>query len=226
MKLLSVALLFAINSQVVAAEPPTDNRLGRAMDAINQGRPADAVELAGAVADDFQRAHPRSNTHCVYSATSLSQALLYSAISTKAGCKDSEMVTGDFARAYFVKGFALFNLGRFDDAIQAYSQAIALSPLTPPFWMERAEGYKSLRQWDKAFKDFEAAAGNAEVGDLDDPAAKSLDLARAYRGMAFVKVEQNDLKAARTYLDKALAAKPDDARTKADIADLEQRERR
>lgn len=92
--------------------------------------------------------------------------------------------------------------------------------------MERAEGYKSLRQWDKAFKDFESAAGNAEIGDLDDQAAKASDLARAYRGMAFAKVEQNDLKAARTYLEKALAAKPGDPRTKSDMADLEQRERR
>jgi tetratricopeptide (TPR) repeat protein len=226
MKLLPLAVLFALNSQIVAAEAPTDNRLSQAMDAIKQGRPADAVKLAGAVSDDFQRAHPRSNTHCVYSATSLSQSLLYAAISTKAGCKDSEVVTGDFAEAYFAKGFALYDLGRFDEAIKAYDEAIALAPLTPRFWLERAEGYKSLRQWDKAFKDFESAAGNAQIGDLDDQVAKASDLARAYRGMAFAKVEQNDLKAARTYLEKALKAKPDDPRTKSDFADLEQRERR
>ena len=204
----------------------SDGRLGQARDAIQQGRPADAVKLASAVVEDFERNHPRSKTHCVYSSSSLSQALMYSAISTKAGCKDSVVVDGDFAEAYFAKGFALFDLGRFDDAIRAYDEAITLAPLTPRYWMERAEGYKSLRQWDRALKDFEAAAGNAALGDMDDEAAKADDLARAYRGIGFVKVEQGDLKSARNYLEKALAAKPDDARTKADMADLEQRERR
>ena len=226
MRPILTALALASCSQFVAAEAAVDTRLGEARDAIQQGRPGEAVKLAGAVAEDFERINPRSKTHCVYSSSSLSLSLIYSALSTKAGCKDSVVVDGDFAEAYFAKGFALFDLGQFDDSIKAYGEAITLSPMVPRYWMERAEAYKKQRRWDKALKDYEAAASNAVLGDMDDEVAKADDLARAYRGTAFVKVEQNELKSARKYLEKAIAAKPGDERTKADLADLEQRERR
>lgn len=219
-------LLLAAAAQASSVPDKDDARLDQAYAAIKAGRPADALALASAVADDFEGIVHRSQDHCVFSTNSLAQGLIYSTLTSKMKCKDSVVVSGDFSQAYFVKGFALYDLDRMDDAIKAYGQAIALSPLDPHFWLERAETYKSLHRWDKAFSDFETASNDAALGDLDDESVKAEDLARGYRGMAFVKIEQGDLRAARSFLEKAKAAKPGDPRTAADLEDLQNREKR
>src|SRR5215204_2887023 len=142
MPLLLLMFLLGAQSQISPSATNSDPRLDQAFAALEQRRPAEAVKLASELAADLERAHPRSKARCIFSSDDLGRALIYSVTATKMGCKSSVVIGSDFAEAYFVKGFGLYELGKMDEAIRAFSSAIELSPMAPQYWLERAECHK------------------------------------------------------------------------------------
>src|SRR5262249_25277754 len=58
-----------------------------------------------------------------------------------------------FIDAWYGRGFAYGKLGRHDEAVADYTQAIELDPEFAPAWCSRGHAHAALKQWDKAIAD-------------------------------------------------------------------------
>lgn len=202
-----------MNAEPVAA----DRRVDQAVDAIKAGKPADALPLLDAVIADFEKANPPDPKVMKFSARTMTQSLMYAMIPATQK-KNGVVVDGNWATAYFLKGFALIDLNRPDEALPNFDRAIALSPMDSQFLGERGEWYKSHKQWDKAYADFESAHDFAGLSDDD---AKVGNDGRALRGMGFVLIEQGKLKEAKKMFKDALKLNPNDQGAKHELAYIE-----
>lgn len=213
--LLSLALLAADPTAQTVANPPTatpappeakkdDDRIDRAAMLMKEGKHADAIDILDGMIAEFEKAHPANSETMVFSASNLVQTIYYSGI-TAALKKNGVVVDGNWALAYFLKGFALIDLNRSDEALPYLDKAVALSPSDSQFLAERGEWYKSHKQWDKAFADFKAAA---DASGFSDESVKEKDKARALRGMGFVRIELGDLNEAEKLFHESLKLTP------------------
>lgn len=116
--------------------------------------------------------------------------------------------------AYFVKGFALVDLGRADDAKPYFDKAIALAPMNAQYLAERGEWYKSRKDWAHAYEDYESASSAAE---FSPDGRKNAEKARALRGLGFVRIEQGELKEAERLYKESLRYQPDNAGARSEL---------
>lgn len=201
-------------STTMSTEPVApDTRMDQAGNAIRTGKPADALPLLDAVIADFEKANPPDPNVMKFSASNIEQALMYSTIPA-AQKKNGMVVDGNWATAYFLKGFALIDLKRGDEALPYFDRAIALSPMDSQFLGERGEWYKSRKQWDKAYADFKSARDFAGFSGDD---MKARNEGRALRGMGFVLIEQGKLKDAKKMFKEALKLNPNDEGAKGEL---------
>jgi tetratricopeptide (TPR) repeat protein len=184
-----------------------DDRVDRAFALMKEGNQTAAITILDKKIADFEKAHPACSDTLVFSASNLTQTLYYSGISA-ALKKNGVVLDGDWALAYFLKGFALIDLKRADDALPYLDRAVALSPGDAQFIAERGEWYKSHKQWDKAFSDFKAAV---DASNFSDDSTKARHKARGLRGMAYVRIEQNNLNEAERLYKESLKLEPNNA---------------
>jgi tetratricopeptide (TPR) repeat protein len=190
-----------------------DARLTQAADLIAKGQPAGTLALAEQVIAEHEQKF-RSNDRTIhFSARSLGEGLIYATLAGAAK-KNGVVLNGDWALAYFLKGFALIDLNRSDEAIKWLDKAVALAPMNTQVLAERAEWYKSRRDWKKAYREFESARSAAGFTDED---SKVFEEGRAIRGMAFVRIEQNKLDEAERLLGEALKLDPSDKRAREEL---------
>jgi len=191
----------------------TDARLNRASELIAKRQPAAAIPLVDQVIADFESKY-RSNSRTIYySARSLEEGFVYSTLAGMAG-RNGVVLNGDWATAYFLKGFALVDLNRSDEAIRWFDKAAILAPMNAQLLAERAEWYRNRRDWKKAYKEFESARSAAGFAADEDKASEE---GRAIRGMAFVRIEQGKLDDAERLLGEALKLDPADKRAREEL---------
>lgn len=154
-------------------------------------------------------------------------------LGTVAGAGEGENATQQKATEWFEKGIKHYRSGEYDEAIKAFTSAIALNPNLAQAYNNRGNSYDKKAQYDKAIEDFNKAialnpndastylnrgktsAGKAQydkaIEDFGKAIALDQNLADAYysRGLAYRKIDQYE-KAIRDY-DKAIALKPNDA---------------
>ena len=207
--LLILSLALAQPSPVIAtpaapaaiedARGPLAVRIEAAAELVHAAKPAAALPIVDAVIVDAERLYPVDKGP-FYAARSMTETLVYATLGVAAK-KGTTVLNSDWATAYFLKGFALIDLGRADEAKPWFDKAIALSPMNSQFLGERGEWHKSRKDWANALVDFEAAQRAAAFSPDD---AKVREEGRALRGIAFVKVEQGDFRGAEKLLKQAL----------------------
>jgi tetratricopeptide (TPR) repeat protein len=148
----------------------------------------------------------RSSSFARFSLAALGAiALLLSAPATRAAAPAAATASGDQgeakARAEFKRGKTAYDLGRFDEALAAYTSAYEAKPL-PAFLFNMAQCHKQMGNWERAsffYKRYLALSPSAK----DEAAVKKL-------------VEEADAKAAEAERRKAdELKKQEDARTAA-----------
>ena len=202
--------------QATSQPSPDDIKLEAAAKLLGDGKPAEAMALAEQIIQSSESAHPRRDNIVYFSAQSLAETLVYATMAN-AVKKNGIVTNGTWGIAYFLKGFALIDLKRGDEALPWLEKAVAMSPMNAQYLAERAEWYKLRRQWKKALTDFESARSGAYLAPDD---AKVSWEGRAIRGIAFVKIEQGKFDDAERLLGEALRLNPDDQRARADLAEL------
>lgn len=125
-------------------------------------------------------------------------------------------VSSDICNAYFLKGFALVDLGRHADALPNFETAIAMDPDNSHYLNEIGEWYKTDRQWEKSLAYFTRASETSDLSlDFLDDKAEAQRIrndrsCRAYRGISFNQSELHRWDEARAALKKCLAIYPKD----------------
>jgi tetratricopeptide (TPR) repeat protein len=108
----------------------------------------------------------------------------------------AEDMTGD-ADAVFQRGVEYYQQGNFDEAIEAFSDAILLHPDDPDLYINRGSAYTSKRNFDAA------------IADYDKAIALNPEYAEAYAGRGAVYYFQEKIDLAIADYDRAIELKPD-----------------
>jgi tetratricopeptide (TPR) repeat protein len=182
---------------------PNARKINEAAELIKAGRGADAIKILDAVIANEESRH-QDPSQIYYSARSLPEGIVYSALASTQG-KNSTILDNSWAYGHFLRGFALIDLKRLDEAKAEFDSAIVLAPMNSQFLAERAEWHKSRKDWSSAYADFQSASTAAEFSPED---AKKFEKARALRGMGFVCIEQGELKEAEKLFRQSLKSQP------------------
>src|SRR5206468_5442819 len=116
--------------------------------------------------------------------------------------------------AYFMKAYALEELGRMGEAKATLQQALKLSPFNAQYLAEMGQIYAREKNWSKAVQLYREAEDNAPLSPSE---ARAGDLARARRGLGYVLVELGKLDEAEKKYQQCIAANPNDSKAKAEL---------
>src|SRR5207245_2846205 len=95
-----------------------------------------------------------------------------------------------WADAYFMKGYALQDLGRRAEAKASINHALELSPFSPQYLSELGEIYELEKNWPKAMQTFREAEDH---NPLAPDESRAFELGTARRGIGYVLVELGKL---------------------------------
>lgn len=200
-----------------------------AYDAINSKNFEVAISKADTVIKRFEAGKPDDSVYRCTSGVSDTVATLgRAAHEAKSGetdprKTDTVAVAADICSAYFVKGFALIDLGKRDEALPNFEMAVQMDPDNQHYLNELGEWYKAGRDWHKSLSIFTKASDTTDfsIAALEDKkqSAEILNAmrCRSYRGIAFNHVELGNWKEARSAIDKCLKLIPDDPRSNQEL---------
>jgi tetratricopeptide (TPR) repeat protein len=224
--LVSMILALAAAAQTPAAvvQPPQAGQTAEAPESadsklidtaygfISSGKPEQAMPVLDGVISRMTTHYAREKRQ-IYTPRTTTESLYYMGLAASQK-KSAIAIDPAWSMALFLKGFALIDLNRPDEAKPLFDKAIAMAPMNSHYLGERGEWFKSRHDWPKAYADFSLAEEAAEFSPDD---MKSFDKRRAWRGMAFVLVEQGKLDQAEALLRKALAMDPNDDHAKKEL---------
>jgi tetratricopeptide (TPR) repeat protein len=197
-------------------DPETPKLLEEARTLIDGKKPQAAVENCEKVIALF-KAHYANTKHKIYcartSAENLGYLLKAAAAMDKgefeAGKHDAIVLSASWASAYFLKAYALQDLGRIADAKSAIKLAVELSPWSCLYLCELGSIYKLEKDWPKAKEAFETAEDQASLSPDD---VKAAELGQARRGLGYVLVELGQLDEAEKKYQQCLKGNPNDTK--------------
>jgi len=136
--------------------------------------------------------------------------------------KDGAVVLPQFwAEALYLKSYALVELDNMEKAKEPLQTAIGLSPLNFQYLAELGYIYQMEKNWDMALEVFKASE---EATKFSSPDEVDAQLARAWRGLAYVYVEQGKLHQAKEKYQQCLKLNKNDDRALAELQYIEQLE--
>jgi len=193
----------------------------RAVLLIHAGKPAEAVAVLDALIA-AQEKRWAGDTQRRYCARSPVETILYAG--TAAREKKPAVVAGRSAcYPLFLKGFALIDLNRSEEARVYFDRALAMAPFNAQFLGELAEWHKNRRDWDKAMSLYKQAEGAAGFSPKED---EIFDRTRALRGQAFILVERGKMDEAEKLYRKCLELDPNDERAKQELQYIAEQRRK
>lgn len=123
--------------------------------------------------------------------------------------KNAIALSSVWSDAYFLRAYALQDLGRTHEARSTLQSALALSPWNSRYLSELGSVYVAEKNWNKAKDVFELAEEYAPISP-DNSIAENLG--RARRGLGYVFVELGQLPKAEKKYQLCLKADPNDKR--------------
>jgi Flp pilus assembly protein TadD len=128
-----------------------------------------------------------------------------------------------------LKGHALIDLERYDDAKATLRHGLEIAPMNPSLWNELGAILQLEKNWPEAAKAYAAAESGARL--FADPQARGANgpLTRALRGQGYVLIQTGELKKAEKLYRRCLKLDPHDdvaRRELAHIATLKAEKRR
>jgi Flp pilus assembly protein TadD len=222
--LLVVSLADAQDKQT-SAGPDEDQKLSKMLDLArihnNDKQAAAALEECDKVIDSFEKYYAKSE-HKINCARSSTESLAYQVIAAAAmnkgefekGKKDQIILPQTWADAYFVKSYALQELGRIAEAKAEINKALALSPSNSLYLSELGSICVLQKDWPGARRIFRKAEEDASLSPEN---ARLVELGQARRGTGYVLVELGLLDEAEKKYKQCLADEPNDKKAKTEL---------
>jgi tetratricopeptide (TPR) repeat protein len=193
-------------------DPQMMKLLQEARHHIDSNNPAAAIAKCDAVISAF-KAHYGNSEQKIFCARSPEESL---GLMMKAAVDKNNAIALSFiwSDAYFMKAYALEDLGRMSEAKATLQQALKMSPFNTQYLAEMGQIYAREKNWSKAEQLYREAEDNAS---LSPSASKSDDLAKARRGLGYVLVELGKLDEAEKKYQQCIAANANDTKAKAEL---------
>jgi tetratricopeptide (TPR) repeat protein len=213
-----VLLCLALQSQALADNSPgtaaRDNEAEQ-MQLVNVGarllqehKPSEAIDGLDKVIGHYE-AKNTAKLGTAYCARDQAESLFYLLQAAKE--KTAAVVYGRaWCDAYYLRAYALIELGRNGEARASLERAVHMSPRNAHYLSELAELYAREKNWNEALATFDASAKIAE--ETEPQEQKSTELGRALRGKGFVLVELGRLEEAGAIYRKCLEIDSADTR--------------
>lgn len=235
---LAIALASPVSAAAGASDPPSSTaanagsahqqtpnplavKLTAAINLIMAKQTLAAIAVLDEVIAGEQASHA-SETRTIYSAHTPAESLMYLTMAA-ADHKSAIVLDKTWAQALFLKGFELIDAGRRDEAQVYLQRAVAMAPLNAQYLNENAEYKKVNKDFTGALVQFNAAADAAEFAQEN---RKDPERRRAWRGMAYIYVEQGKLDEAEALYRKCLAADPNDKAAAGELGYVDQQRRK
>ena len=187
--------------------------LDKGMQSVQQGNSSEAVDIADQVIAHYESKYSDAKTRW-YVARSTQESLLYLVSATVGAEKgrdqrNATVVTSvAWPDAYYLKAYALVEMGDLDHGKVPLERALALMPRNSQYLSELGNIYQADKNWPKAMQDYTDAEATSE---FSYPHVKLRDKTRAKRGIAFVLVELGKLDEAEKQYRECLALDPNDS---------------
>ena len=201
-------------------DPQFENLLQEAHDLINTKQLRPAIDRCDKVIAAFQERYGKSKekVNCARtSAENLGYLLKAASEADKGksgGKREAIVISQTWASAWFIKGYALEELGKVAESKSALKQALELSPWNSHYLSELAYVTAMEKNFAEAKKLYEAAEEHAE---LSPESSKAEELARARRGIGYVLVELGKLDEAEKKYLECLKDDPNDTKAAAEL---------
>jgi len=153
------------------------------------GKPREAIEYFDKVAATYEEKYRDSPTRVRCARWSV-ESLMYLAEAANEQ-KNTTVLSANWAYAYYLKAYALQELGRLPEAKALLERAITLSPRNAQFLSELGSVYQREKNWPMGLQTYKTAESSAR--EFSPPNTKDAELAAAWRGIAYILVEQNQL---------------------------------
>ena len=171
--------------------------------AISKGQAAEAIRLVEPVIAAYESEYPLSDK-MVFCADGPEQSLLLLGMAITAK-KDGVTLDRTWCSALFIKGFALIDVNRSNDALPFLQKASDMAPLNAHYMNEYAEWYKSNRRWQESYDIFAKAREVVHYMPKDEQNEME---ARSLRGMGFAMIELGKLDEAEKLFTQSLKLLP------------------
>ena len=193
-------------------DPQMINLLQEARHNIDSKNPTAAIAKCDQVINAY-KAHYGGSKQKIFCARTSAESL---GVLLKATVEKDKAIALSFiwSDAYFMKAYALEDLGRLDDAKAMLQQALKLSPFNAQYLAEMGQINAREKNWSEAEQLYREAEDNAPLSPAE---ARASDLARARRGLGYVLVEVGKLDEAERKYQQCIAANPDDTKAKAEL---------
>jgi tetratricopeptide (TPR) repeat protein len=193
-------------------DPQMMKLLQEARHNIDSKNPAAGISKCDTVINAY-KAHYGASKQKIFCARSPEESL---GLMMKAAADKNNAVALSFiwSDPYFMKAYALEDLGHMSEAKATLQQALKLSPFNAQYLAEMGQIHAREKNWSKAEQLYREAEDNAT---LSPPEARAGDLARARRGLGYVLVELGKLDEAERKYQQCLAANPNDTKAKAEL---------
>ncbi|WP_109806601.1 tetratricopeptide repeat protein [Sphingosinithalassobacter portus] len=215
--LLLAAMPLAISTAAAQSDPHEQMQriLQEALGQLRAGQPAKAVELVDPVLARFDADYGDEKRH-LYCGETQQLAIIYAAMNAQDDDhRDTLVLDSGWCSALWVKGFALIDLGRPQEALSYFQRAVDLSPYYPQYLIELGYSYKELKQWDQSAAAYRRAAAVAPMGFEGDQL--NAWYRRAWYGEAFAYIEQGRWAEAEALLRKCLEVAPGDQKVLSEL---------
>jgi tetratricopeptide (TPR) repeat protein len=212
---------------VATSEPASDEQLlDDALKSIGAGNPETAIQkfLDPLIQRYESRRAPDGPQ--LFSANSMIESIFYMGLAAAAArdkeARDAQVLSGAWANAIHLKGYALIDLERFDEAKVVLRQGTEIAPMHPGLWSELGAILQEEKNWPEALAAFEKAEAAADLGfDKDSKEVNQL-LTRALRGQGFALIEMGKLDQAEKLYKRCLKLDPGDDVAKREMAYIKQ----
>jgi tetratricopeptide (TPR) repeat protein len=129
--------------------------------------------------------------------------------------KDAIALGPVWVDAFRFKAYALLELGRGEEAHAALDRALELAPQNAQVLEELGANYQVEKNWPEAMRTFERAEEAAKT--FSPEAKRNEEIARAWRGQAFVDVELGKLDEAEQLYRRCLDLDKNDTRATTEL---------
>jgi len=200
----TVALVCGHPAMASMTPQQRNDLLQQAISAQKDHQPDRVVELTDKVIKDFDEGFTPKPKTLYFCGRDQTEMIILSAL-VPAEKFGTVVLDDSQCFALFLKGFALVDLNRHDEAGPLFQRASEMSPTNMQYMDEYAEWFKTSHKWREAYDRFEQANN---MTDLIDAQHGQIHLARALRGMGFCLIELGRLDDAEAKFNESLKIVP------------------